>query len=241
MNPITDYVILAILGVLFIRGFRKGFAKIIIGPIAIICALTGAFVYYRQGGSLPICALIAFLGPLIIQIVLTLILRMFTQKSNKEGAPFLTTGKLFGGLVNLVWGGITTALIVLFITILPMNFSWYNRIKEDVLSSRTYGYINRFAQQTDLPISADNYEKALNVFKDPAKTDQLRESPAFQKIAENKTMKTILEDEDIQFLLKEKEFTKLLLHPKMQTIFQDKELIEDIMKLNKEILKQSEE
>lgn len=229
----TDYVVLVFLLYHFYRGWRKGLLRSLLGPgLLVICSYAGV-QYFKNTQNIKLALGIAVLGPIIMNILLSGIIALWRKAVNKDG-KISVADRLLGSAFSIVWGCCLLIITFLSVIIIPKGFSKIDAARQDILNSRTFALVIE-PVKNKLP-SWIPIDKPLDIQEGSPMLDELGRSEAYQALVEDEKMQEILSDEEIVEQMRNREVVKLLDNPKIQAIFQDKDLIMKFMEVNKKML-----
>ncbi len=231
---ITDSIMLAALLYFFYRGWRKGALRTLLGPITLIAGFCAAFIYYQQTRNIPISLLICFLGPIALKIFISLMLKIWDKATDKK-VPLSIFSRLFGSLFSILWSGSYIVLFIISIGLLPMRFGWLEKIQDDVAASKSYTIIDQFMKSW-IPATSGDIKKLTAIFQNPDKLQQFQSTKEFKALMTDDNLKEIFSDKEIVEQLQNKDYGKLLTNPKIQSIFQNEQVLKKMFALNKKIM-----
>lgn len=234
-GSVTDTIILVSLLYFFYQGWRRGFLGTLVGPVSLVIGLMTAFFYYQKTQNLILSLLISILGPFILNIAFRLTLALWKKVIGEETSLSLMS-RFLGSCLNILWRGTWLILILIFIAMMPANIPVLKRIQEDVTHSTAHALIAHWLGDK-VPGASLDIQKVSSAFQDPAALKEILESEEVQAILTNEKFREVLSDEKVAEDLREKNYSALLTSPKMQTIFQDKELMQKFFTIQKEIMK----
>jgi len=234
---ITDYIMIGVLLYFFFNGWRKGFFRALLGPISLIIGCLIAFIYYQRTQNLAISLFICALSPFVLKILFSLILKLWNKATNK-GAPPSISSKLLGSTFSVLWGGSYLAILVILIGLIPVHPAWFEKIQNDVIVSKSYHAIYHFIENK-VPAASGNIKKLAAIFENPAKLQQFQSTKEFETLMEDDNLKEIFSDEETAEQIRNKEYGKLMANPKIQSVFQNEQLLKKMFALNKKIMEAS--
>ena len=139
---ITDLIFLITLLFFFASGWRKGFWRTILGPIALGLAAMLSMYYYNQTKNVIWALLIGILGPFVIKFIFAVFLRLWNFSEPKE-RKINPLGSFLGGCLQVAWCWTIITLILFLIAVIPGEFAWLKSIKQDINASKSYAFIYR--------------------------------------------------------------------------------------------------
>jgi len=234
---ITDTIMLAALLLFFIKGWHKGALKTLLGPIALIVGCLIAFKYYQQTHNIAISLSIGIFSPFALRILASLILKLFNKAVNKNESLSLSS-KVFGSVFGVLWSGSYLVMTLILIGLIPLKVTWFEKIQNDVIASKSYTTINQFMDKNTPSISG-SINTITALIENPAKIQKFRSSKEFETLIEDDTFQEIFSDEELAEQIQNKDYGKLLANPKIQSIMQDEQLLEKMFALNKKIMEES--
>lgn len=231
---ITDVIMIAALLYFFYRGWCKGALRTLLGPISMIVGFCAAFIYYKQTHNIPISLAICFLGPIALKIFISLMLKIWDKASDKKVSRSIFSS-LFGGLFNIVWSGSYIVLLIISIGLIPVQLGWFVTIQNNVLASESYTMIQHF-MKNKMPSASGDIKKLTAIFQNPDRLEQFQSTEEFKALVTDDNLKEIFSDEEIVELIQNKDYGKLLMNPKIQSVFQNEEILKKMFALNKKIM-----
>ena len=234
----TDYTVLT-LGLLFFwGGWRKGFFRTLIGPLSLgIFAIFGA-LNYDINENLFKAVMITLVGSLCLSIVLRILLMIGRASADKKYRDeHMLISRFLGGMINLAWKGIVLAGILYLVTYIPFNFLKLDMVKEDILQSRTMGYLGLVVEKKTN--AALTLQKMLTVIENPNQLQSLSETAEYKAFASDPKAQAIINDPEIQTLIKNRDFARLLGNPKIRAVITDENLTKKLSKLSERIYAES--
>jgi len=234
---ITDYIIIGVLLYIFCNGWRKGLFRALLGPISLIVGCLIAFVYYQKTHNLAISVFICVLSPFVLRILISLILKLW-NKATKEDAPPSIASKLLGSTFSVLWSGSYLVIMLILIGLITVHLAWFEKIQNDVIASKSYNAIHQFIDNK-IPAVSGDIKKLTAIFENPAKLQQFQSTKEFEMLMEDDNLKEIFSDEETAEQIRNKEYGKLMVNPKIQSVFQNEQLLKKMFALNKKIMEKS--
>lgn len=228
---IVDLIVLGIIVLSFFTGLSQGFYKTILGPISLGIAYLFAISYYQLFGNLVISLVVGLLAPFVIRLIFSLLGKLLTSAYTDHPRPG-PTSRFLGGIISIVWSCGIVGLSMVLMTMIPLQTKFFDNIKDRIVSSFSYSVIQQ-ALGKHLTEAGMNMDSITSVLTDPEKRKSLEESPEFQKIMDEPALKAFFRDPEILTLVRDKKFDQLISHPKMKAILEDKNAMNQLMKLNK--------
>ncbi len=222
MEDKIDLIIGGIFFLFFIIGCFKGFFKSIIGPISLIACGTYAIIHYNQTQKFFLCITIGMLGPIILNICISILLKVFRKMFNRE-ENISGISRFAGGLISLSWRGFYFVLMILLVVMIPIKNPKFVTFKKALKDSSTYKLAKlHFGDKNFL---FTNLEKVSSAIEDPQIMKEISQSKKFKDLLTNSKVQTLYEDPEIQELITDKNYTALITNPKIQKMMQDKDLM----------------
>ena len=235
MYNLIDSIVLLLLLIYFTRGWMRGFLKTIFGPIALILASIVSYIYFKQTNNLVIGLVICLIGPFILEFLFSLGLKLWNQTTDEDEEPF-TLGRLAGGFLSLLWGGIIIVLCLVLTTMIPLKMSWLENLQARIKQSTTYGLLNHYFH-----LEKKAYTQTLSslqeAFNDPQKLQRLEQTEAFQDLINDDKLRNLLQNEDLAEQLKGNNLGEMIKSQQIQEIIKDKDLVRKFLSLYAESLK----
>jgi len=236
MHITTDSIILIILCYFFYKGWRKGFLKTLLGPVALLIGCFMGFSHYHKTQDITTSLVISIISPFVITILASLVLKLWNKAVNNDD-PLPLASRLMGSAFSILWGGGYLAMMVLLIGIMPVRFGWFEKVQDDVLASKSYALVNHWAGDK-IPIASLDVKKITNVLQNPEALEQFESTEEFETLMGDDLLKELFADEETAEQIRTKNYSQLLANPKMQAVFQNPELLKKIFALNKKIMEE---
>jgi hypothetical protein len=237
MTISVDLIVLAACLFFFISGFRRGFWRVILGPLSLALGTGAGYFYYQNTRELLYAALIGLFAPFFIKLVLGMVIRLFSKKKDPDETAPVTPGKLAGGAFNLVWGGGIMLLALLCVTLIPAPWAWLDNLRARTEASRAGAFANALARHTVLK-GRNDISGVVSLLGDPEKLEGLRHTSEYQEVQEDEKVRAVLSDENLLDSLKKKNLAQILRNQKIQDLFQDKDLVKKFISLQQKLLEQ---
>ncbi len=237
MVAVTDIIVATFLCLFFLRGWFRGFIRSILGPLSLAIGTFLAYGYYAKTNNIVISLCISLFGPFIIQIILSLLFKIFNKILRNEAKPSVTS-RFVGASISTIWSGTMLSLAILLISVIPRDFPKINNIQKDVLESTSYKKIYKLAENK-MPSSSPDISEISAIFKDPKKLKKLQTSKEYKNLVKDKTFHDLMSDEKIQKDIEDKNFVELLKNPKMQAMMKDKNLVKKLFAFQKQLIDQN--
>ena len=233
MPTTTDYIVLCILALFFIKGWHKGIVRILLAPVSFfICSVAG-LIYFKTSGNFWMVFLITVVGPFFLNILLSLLLGIWNKSFNPNNAV-TPVSRISGGVLSLLWGLGIVGLSLLAVLFLPFAPPFVQKIQNDIQRSRIYALVERLTPK-ELP-SAKKVQKALQNLKDPEASPQIESLPEYQDVLQDPKIQDILSDESLGEKIKNKDFAALIGNSKILSIVQDQELLKKLFDFQKKLI-----
>ena len=237
MNYLTDLLVLGCSLCFFYSGWQKGLFRTLLNPISLVLGSIIALIYYNNTHDFLISLLIGIISPLLIHIIFLYLLKLVAKPWDKNQPGFSIT-RLWAGLISMLWSDSLLFLTLLFIALVPVKSTPFNRIQDNVTSSLTYKLVNQLTGDR-LPTKSRNLEKMTQMLDDPDKVEAIRANPKFQEVLSDQRMADLFSDETTIQQIQNKNIMQLMSKPKIQAVMQDEELIKKLIELQQEMLKQA--
>lgn len=233
---IADLIIYGCLLFYFIRGFKNGFLRTLLSPIAMIAGSVLAYIYYQQTHDFLKSLILSVLAPFVITLILRLILKIWEHTGSKKSA-LGTFSRLGGGLLGVAWSGLWFVLVVILVGLLPLgdSKSQLKSVQNTILSSFFFARINEWIGDK-IPTNSLGVEKITEVLEDPERYESLRETPEYEDLMGDENLQALLADKKTMEQIEKKDITGLLQNPKFQTLMQDEEILKKAMALHGKLM-----
>lgn len=236
LSSVTDSVVLALTLYFLYRGWSQGLLRTLVGPIALLLGCVIAAIYYAQSHNIIMAFALSLVVPVILNIVFSLTLTIW-QKTVNADSPVSPASRAWGAGLCALWGDINLLLIIVLIALIPSNASWIENIRRDIFSSATYSIVDQWTKHL-VPKKSIDIRAASQVLKDPGQMQRLQSSAEYKAVWEDKTIQTLLTDEEIMKDIQDKNFAKLMANPKMQALVKDPQLVKKILDMNVKMMEQ---
>jgi membrane protein required for colicin V production len=133
MNVI-DIVLLVILAIFLVLGFRKGLLKEVVSIIGLVVAFWAAMMYTKAAAglvprlSLPAREAVAFLA-ILIGVFLVFQLAGFLMRKLIRASPLAILDRLGGVALGLLKGGLLLSICLLVLTLAPLPKPWADKVE----------------------------------------------------------------------------------------------------------------
>lgn len=232
----TDTIIIGAALYLFFKGWHRGFLRTLLGPVSLLIGCAMGFMYYHRTQNLVLSFGISIISPFIITILVSAMLKLWHKAVNdKASLPF--SSRLLGSIISILWGGSYLAITLISIGIIPIRSGWFEKIQNDVTTSKSYTLLVKWTGNK-IPATSIDMKKISDIYKDPSAMEKFQSTKEFKSLIEDERLKEIFSDETTAEQIRNKDFSKLLSNPKIQAVFQDKELLEKVFALNKIIMEE---
>jgi len=236
LSSTTDSVVLALTLYFLYRGWSQGLLRTLIGPIALLLGCVMAAIHYSQNHNIIMALAISIVAPIILNLLLSFV-ENDEQKTVNADKPVSPVSRAWGAGLCALWGGINLLLLIVLMALIPINASWIESVRRDIFNSGTYSLIDRWAKHL-IPKKSIDIRAVSQVLKDPGQIQRLQSSAEYKAVRDDKTIQTLLTDEEIMRDIQDKNFAKLLTNPKMQALMKDPELVRKILDMNVKIMEQ---
>jgi len=148
--PVIDWVFIALIVLMLLHGYFKGFVAEIFSWATVILALWMGVLFYQAGGAFLRTKILAnvrvvpeVLAFVAIFIIVTIVLKLLKRVLEDviKGAQLGTVNKVFGAVFGVVEGLVITILILFFFRVQPL-FNASNIIGESVFAEYLLPFTN---------------------------------------------------------------------------------------------------
>ena len=235
MNPNTVDIILILLGLIYVvLGYNSGMLRALLEPIAFGISLFSGMMYFDLTKNIVMGLLITIIGTLILTVLLKTALSLSRVTVDKQYRDYIFWGsRVAGGLLSLLWKGAITLSILFLIMFLPDTISGIDNIKANIRKSVAFHLMNRHASRNQPTPEA--ILDSLTVFKNDEKLQELSETPEFKQLYNSEKMQDLLSDESVLEMLRERNYGKLMTHPKIIALIKDDTAMKRLTDLSKKI------
>ena len=211
------------------------------GPVSLIAGCWLGYEYYQKNQNIVAGLAVCIISPFIINILVSIILKIWHKAFNKDKViPLSTISRLSASAFNILWGGSYLAILLVLVAVAPLEAEWFQKAKHDVLKSRSYAVISGLVNDR-IPNGSFDVKKVISALQDPAKLQELESTEELKALREDDRLNELFADEETAEQIRDKDYGKLLSNPKMQAVFQDKELLRKLFALNQRIAEESVE
>ena len=235
MYMTTDIVAVILLLIFFWQGWRLGFVRSVIGPLAFGFSCIIAIFNYDLNSNIVHATLIVIFGTLLLSTLGNLFLYFLRRGVDPERRNYVFFGsRVLGSVISLCWNSVVAAVVILIITLLPAQLHpQLANVQSDIARSKTFDYINtnflyRFPE-------VHNVYLTIYVFKDPARSQRLSELPEFKQFFANPSVQAITTSDEIRIDLNQGQIAKVLMHPAVTAILRDEGVMKILTRLSRKI------
>ena len=233
----TDKIIFFTTLFLFWRGWSKGFAQTVLGPVALIIGTLLSYLYYMLYHNIIIATAIGIVGPIILNIIFSMTLGTILLGDDKKNYSILS--RFGGALINTFWGEfllITGLFLILFI---PLKLPPIEKAQSDIERSWTYAQVKVTLNQIFKKDFTNTFDPSkLAVLSDPKALETLGKTKEFKELLENPHIQELLNDPQMTQAIEQKDIGKLLQNPKFINLTKDPALLKKFLSLYSAILEQ---
>lgn len=227
----TDTILLICALYFFFRGWQKGLLRSILGPISLVIGAIASYFYYAKTNNILLALIIGILGPFLLDIGLSLLLRLKRTAEDKR-PPLFSAGRVMGGIFSLLWRGTLVMLTLVLIVLAPIKIAAYQNMQKNITSSWSYQFINQWLDHK-LPLEPSSFKKLTTIMEKPESFQELQKSDSFQSLTENPHFIALIKDPSIRQDFEERNIANLLANPHMQELLKDPKILHKIMDINK--------
>lgn len=232
---LTDKVIFFSIIFLFWRGWSKGFAQTILGPLALIIGTAISYAYYLIYRNLIIATAIGIVGPIVLSIIFSMTLGViFLSKDKKSISTF---SRFCGAAINTFWGEFLILMGLFLIILIPLQLPVVVQAQNDIKKSNTYTYLNDFLETNfNFNIKKDLDPSKLSSLTDPKALESLGKTKEFNDVLQDPLVQTLLNDPEANRAIENKDIGKLVQNPKFIALTKDPALLKKFLNLYSTIL-----
>ncbi len=234
-----DYIVLILLLILFILGWRRGFLNILFGPLSFVLgSAIGSFYYFRTY-NIAASILIIFITSFFLHMGFSRLLQLWRKvRGEGEGKSGFSFPRLLAGIFNLIWQGSFVIIALLIIPLIPSeDGGLLENIQENITASKTYTFTDHWTHEW--ASSQFDAKKIFEVLKDPSSMEHIKESSQYQNLIKDERITALLEDEKIKKNIETYHYLELLNNPKVHAVLNDKNLIKNLFALNRKIIREA--
>ncbi len=233
----TDSIILAFMFYCICRGWSKGMARTLLGPLSFLFSCVIAFIAYSKNHNMLTALAITVIGPWILTMLFTFALNIWHQSAG-ERAPLSSLSRICGSGIALMWSGIHLLLVLLFIVVIPMNIPWLETIRQDVFKSKTYTLVDQWTKHL-IPEKTIDIRSISRLLQDPTQMQRVQSLPEYTAITEDQTIRELLADDALVKDITDRNFSKLMANPKIQALLENPGILQKMLQLNIKMMEQS--
>lgn len=226
MNMI-DAILIGIVTGFFLTGFIRGFLRQVLEVACFIIAAAAAYVYYKNNGSLLRITLVFALTNLGLGAVFWGLLKLLRKKGEKLSFTSRFAGALIGGFEGIIFALVT----VVFLHFLSGAIAAANpHIAERLEASFFYTRYKAISLACNVPVVKETYRmgellKGKRIALEPQAVSQLEQNPS---------IKAALEDKQLAESIKQRDYAKIITHPKFLKILDDRRLVKQLVAIGLE-------
>jgi hypothetical protein len=232
---ITDKIIFFSVIFLFWRGWSKGFAQTILGPLALIIGTILSFIYYIVFRNLVIATAIGIIAPIIINIIFSMTLGVLFLGNEKKNMSILN--RFSGACINTFWGEFLILTGLFLVILIPLHLPLVDTAQNDIKQSYTYAELTNYLNKTFKIDINNNFDPSkLKALSDPQALDTLGKTKEFQEVLEDPLVQALLNDPKTTQAIEAKDIGQLLQNPKFIALTKDPALLKKFLTLYSKIL-----
>ena len=184
MHSTTDYIVFGLLLFYFFRGYSLGLLRTLLGPISLFLGTVASFIYYIKTSNVLISLVIGIVGPVAINILLSLILK-FSKKISPDQKSFFSLRRLLAGLINASWYGAIIAITLVLLVIIPYPVKWFQRTQDDIVSSISYRVLYQLFPK-NMITAKKQIDMSLKLLHDPSVAEKIENTQEYRDFIDNK-------------------------------------------------------
>jgi ribosomal protein S18 len=231
----TDKLIFFSIIFLFWRGWSKGFAQTVLGPLALIIGTILSYIYYIVFRNLVIATAIGIILPIIINIIFSMTLGVLFLGNEKKNMSILS--RFSGALINTFWGEFLILTGLFLVILIPLHLPLIDTAQNDIKQSYTYAELTNYLNKVFKIDVVNNFDPSkLQVLSDPKTLDALGKTKEFQEVLEDPLVQALLNDPETTQAIEAKDIGKLLQNPKFIALTKDPALLKKFLTLYTKIL-----
>ena len=143
---ITDFVIIAVFSLAFLRGWTKGIFQVLLGPISLAVAWSLSYYILKTYNNTALVITLGIFGPFIIYLIIKIFIKFLISSTlNKKGPLILS--RLIGASLSLAWYGTFFTLLLIITLVLPIKQKQLIRIQNNIKHSQTFSLIPKNFQE----------------------------------------------------------------------------------------------
>ena len=234
---LTDKIIFFTALYLFWRGWSKGLAQTILGPLALVVGSALSYFYYMISHNLLAAVAISIVGPIIVNILFSMTLGMLFSSPDGKQHPSLLS-RLVGALLNTLWGEFFLVAGTFLLLMIPLQLPALNKAQADVQNSYSYSLLKPILDQLFHKESIPQYDPSKFIaLSDPKALKTIEKSKEYQNIINDQRIQALLNDPTVTDQVKGKNIGQLMQNPKFIALTQDPELLKKFLALYSTMLK----
>jgi len=221
---IIDVILIGIVAGFFLTGYIRGLFGQALDVLCFIVAAAAAYVCYKNNGSLLGITLVFTFTNLGLGLVFWLLPKLLHKKATRPSFTYRMAGGVIGGFEGIIFALVTLiSLHFLSGAIARVN----PLIAESLEASSFYARYKAISMSSRIPLVKEIYRmgelsqgKPGGIVLNPQAVRQLERNPSIQ---------AVLEDEQLAQSIKQRDYGKIISHPKFINILNDKELVKQLM------------
>ncbi len=217
-----DVILIGIVTGFFLTGFIRGLLRQALEVLCFIIAAAAAYVYYKNNGSLLRITLVFTLTNLGLGVVFWGLLKLLRKKGEKLSFTSRFAGALIGGFEGIIFALVT----VVFLHFLSGAIAAAKpHIAERLEDSFFYARYKAISLASQVPVVKETYRmgellKGKKIALEPQTVRQLEQNPSIQ---------AVLEDKQLAESIKQRDYAKIITHPKFLKILDDRRLVKQLV------------
>ena len=238
---LADYIVLIFLVIFFILGWRRGFLRTLFGPISFFLGLSIGSFYYFKTFNIAASILIIFIASFFLHMGLSRLLDLFRKvRGEGEGKAGFSIGRLLAGVFNSVWQGLFLIATLLIIPLLPSEEGGlFESAQDHIVASQTYTVADNWPHAW--MSSQFDAKRTFEILRDPSSMERIKNSSQYQALIKNERITALLSDERIKKNIETHNYLELLNNHKVQEVLNNRDLVKNLLSLNRKIIRQAKE
>jgi uncharacterized membrane protein required for colicin V production len=230
MNVI-DYILIIIVFLYTVSGIAKGLRKQLYSLLSMLLGVIVGYLFYKRTMNVFSFFVVFIIAKLVFSIIFYG-LDKFYFRSRKELPKVSAAQRLGGGLIG-GFKGVVTAVVLLLCLHIAVSFlgSSNSAFVEYIDGSFFYRFFMDSPMLPNVSV-ANNLYYAGKLLNEHSKRDSFVNDDVMQRLQNNSSFQSVLQDKDLLEHLQQKDYTAVLSDPKFHNLLKDKEFLHLISALD---------
>ena len=230
---ITDKIIYFTVLLLFWRGWSKGFAQTILGPLSLLIGSALSYIYYAISRNLIVSVAIGIICPIILNMIFSMTLGVIFLGDGKKRISI--PSRFCGALINIIWGEIIilSGMILIVLIPIPILENTQRDIKDSWVYAQSVDVLNK---NFNINLTDWLETTTISTLTDPNLINKIEKTKEFKEVLEDPAVQELLNDPQAAHAIETKNIGSLLQNPKFINLTKNPDLLKKFLALYSTIL-----